>query len=55
MKLVNPNPYYLQNDISDHKIIFTYLINNSHKIKIEKFIKIEKNDRVSMESFAEES
>ena len=33
----------LVNDISDHKIIYTYLINNSHKIKMEKFIKIEKN------------
>ena len=44
----------LVNDITDHKIIFTYLINNSHKIKMEKFIKIEKNDRVSMESFAGE-
>ena len=45
----------LVNNISDHKIIFTYLINNSHKIKMEKFIKIEKiNDKVSMESFADE-
>ena len=32
----------LVNDISDHKIIFTYLINISHKIKMRKFIKAEK-------------
>ena len=38
----------LVNDISDHKIIFTYLINNYHKIKMEKLFKIEKNDKVSM-------
>ena len=42
------------NDISDHKIIFTYLINNSHKIKMGKFIKTEKNDKVSMKRFADE-
>ena len=44
----------LVNDISDHKIIFTYQINNSHKIKMKKFIKIEKNDTVSMMSFVDE-
>ena len=35
-----------------HKIIFTYLINNSDKIK--KFIKAEKNDKVSIKRFADE-
>ena len=44
MKPLNPNLDCLVNDISNHIIIFTYLINNSHKINIEKFIKTEKKN-----------
>ena len=44
----------LNNDISDHKMIFTYIENCNYKIKNDQFIEVEKNDQVSYEKFIEE-
>ena len=44
----------LINDISDHKIIFTFLNDKSYLVKIDKFIDIEKRDERSMNNFINE-
>ena len=44
----------LINDLSDHKIIFTFHQNNSHIDKVNKFINIEKRDDSSMNKFVDE-
>ena len=44
----------LINDLSDHKIIFTFLMNNSYIEKVNKFIDIEKRDEHSMSKFVNE-
>lgn len=44
----------LINDISDHKMIFTYIKNNSYIEKLSKFIEIEKLDKKSLQNFIDE-
>ena len=44
----------LINDLSDHKIIFTFHQNNSYIDKVKKFINIEKRDDLSMNKFVGE-
>ena len=44
----------LINDISDHKIIFTYEENMSYVEKNAKYIEIEKQDELSLANFVEE-
>ena len=44
----------LINDISDHKIIFTYEENMSYVEKNAKYIEIEKQDKLSLANFVEE-
>ena len=44
----------LINDLSDHTIIFTFLNNKSHLVKVHKFIDIEKRDERSMNNFINE-
>ena len=44
----------LINDLSDHKIIFTFHQNNSYIDKVNKFINIEKRDDSSMNKFVDE-
>ena len=44
----------LINDLSDHKIIFTWLKNKTYIEKVNKFVEIEKRDDASMSNFAEE-
>ena len=44
----------LINDLSDHKIIFTFHRNNSYIEKVNKFIDIEKRDEHSMSKFVNE-
>ena len=44
----------LINDISDHKMIFTFQENNSYYVKVDKYIEIEKSDQLSMNNFIEE-
>ena len=41
----------LINDISDHKMIFTHLPNDSYKNKVNKFIVMEKNNEASINNF----
>ena len=42
------------NDISDHKMIFTYIENTTYIEKIGKFIKIERKSQTAMVNFVEE-
>ena len=42
------------NDISDHKMIFTYIENTTYIEKIDKFIKIERKSQTAMVNFVEE-
>ena len=42
------------NDISDHKLIFTYIENTTYIEKIDKFIKIERKFQTAMVNFVEE-
>ena len=44
----------LINDLSDHKIIFTFLNDKSYLVKVDKFIDIEKRDERSMNNFINE-
>ena len=44
----------LINDLSDHKMIFTWHKNNTYIEKVNKFVEIEKRDDASMSNFAEE-
>ena len=44
----------LINDLSDHKIIFTFLNDKSYLVKVDKFIDIEKRDKRSMNNFINE-
>ena len=44
----------LINDLSDHKIIFTFLNDKSYLVKVDKFIDIEKRDEKSMNNFINE-
>ena len=44
----------LINDLSDHKIIFTFHRNNSYIDKVNKFINVEKRDDSSMNKFVDE-
>ena len=44
----------LINDLSDHKLIFTFHQNNSYIDKVNKFINIEKRDDSSMNKFVDE-
>ena len=44
----------LFNDLSDHKMIFTWHKNNTYIEKVNKFVEIEKRDDASMSNFAEE-
>jgi len=44
----------LINDISDHKMIFTYHVNNSYREKQESFIEVEKKDETSVANFITE-
>ena len=44
----------LINDLSDHKMIFTWHKNNTYIEKIKKFVEIEKLENTSMSNFAEE-
>ena len=41
----------LINNLSDHKIIFTFLNDKSYLVKVDKFIDIEKRDERSMNNF----
>ena len=41
----------LINDLSDHKLLFTFLNNKSYLVKVDKFIDIEKRDERSMNNF----
>ena len=41
----------LINDLSDHKIIFTFLNNKSYLVKVDKFIDFEKRDERSMNNY----
>ena len=50
----NPISGLLINDLSDHKIIFTFHQNNSYIDKVNKFINIEKRDDSSMNKFVDE-
>ena len=42
------------NDISEHKMIFTHLPNDSYKNKVNKFIVMEKNNEASINNFCNE-
>ena len=42
------------NDISDHKMIFTYIENTTYTEKIDKFIKDERKCQTTMVNFVEE-
>ena len=42
------------NDISDHKMIFTYTENTAFIKEIDKFIKIERNNQVSTQNFVDQ-
>ena len=42
------------NDISDHKMTFTYIENTTYIEKIDKFIKIERKSQTAMVNFVEE-
>ena len=42
------------NDISDHKMIFTHLPNDSYRNKVNKFIVREKNNKASINNFCNE-
>ena len=44
----------LINDLSDHKIIFTFLNDKSYLVKVDKFIDIEKRDERSTNNFINE-
>ena len=44
----------LINDLSDHKMIFTWHKNNTYIEKVNKVVEIEKRDDASMSNFAEE-
>ena len=50
----NAIPGLLINDLSDHKIIFTFHQNNSYIDKVNTFINIEKRDDLSMNKFVDE-
>ena len=41
-------------DISDHKMIFTYMEITAFFEKIDKFIKIDRNNQVTMQNFVDE-
>ena len=44
----------LINDLSDHKIIFTFYKNKSYLVKVNKFIEVETRDERSMNNFVNE-
>ena len=44
----------LINDLSDHKMIFTWHKNNTYIEKVNKFVEIKKRDNRSMSNFAGE-
>ena len=51
---VDSTSVLLINDISDHKMIFTHLPNDSYKNKVNKFIVMEKNNEASINNFCNE-
>ena len=44
----------LINDISDHKMIFTYIEKTAYVEKFKKFIETEKRDEISIQNFTDE-
>ena len=53
-KTNNSTSGLLINDLSDHKIIFTFHKNKSYLVKVNKFIEIETRDERSMNNFVNE-
>ena len=53
-KTNNSTSGLLINDLSDHKIIFTFHQNKSYLVKVNKFIEVETRDERSMNNFVNE-